>query len=347
MEPNPHPPVVAILKIEAPEAMSILVSPTCSCSELPVDDFYLKANQWLQSPGQGQQRYLSQISAGQTLRIGRSKTNDLTLTDYNVSRFHAILTASPSGVVLNDLSSTNGTFVNTRRVTTLLNLSNADQVDLGDSRITLEFCYTKQDAEFDTTQGATKIAGMKVIDVTVLLADICSYTKMSQVLPSLDVAEALQDWFKQVNQIVEHHGGGVDKYIGDCAMALWRGKGNTTDAAIAAVEAAREIFRFTTSFSQERWLHHPDYPWRCRLALNTGTALCGSLGTGEAREYTVLGDSINVTFRLESLASQLGADLILGESTAALIKDQVALLPLGKSELKGRVGEEQVYTLEL
>lgn len=339
-------PVIAILKIEAPALLSIQVSPTYRCTAMDRDDLYLQAKQWLQSPVEGQHRYLAQICAGQTLRIGRSKTNDLTLTDNNVSRFHAILTASDSGAVLNDLSSLNGTFVNSRRVATLLNLQNGDRVDLGDSRITLEFCYPTQDTDIDNTQGATQNAGMKVIDITVLLADICSYTKMSQALPSTDVAQALQDWFYEVNQIVEQQGGGVDKYIGDCAMSLWRDRGNTQATALAAVEAARKIFSFTRSFSQERWAHHQEYPWRCRLALNTGTALCGSLGTGEAREYTVLGDSVNVTFRLATLASQLGADLILGESTAALIRDQISLLPLGQMELKGRVGTEEVYTLE-
>jgi adenylate cyclase len=334
-------PVVAVLRLEAPSTLNVRLGPNSKLAS-GID---ANLDQWLQEETPVACRYLGQIRAGQTLRLGRSKVNDVVLEDSNVSRFHAVLTASESGVVLSDLSSLNGTFVNERR-TNMINLRNGDRITLGESQITLDFKYATNRVDGENSEAQTQSAGMKVMDVTVLLVDICGYTKMSQALPGADVAAALQAWFQIINQIVKRHGGEIDKYIGDCAMALWRGQHYSQQGALAACQAAREILTQTEEFSQgSKWHHQASYPWRCRAAINSGSALAGSLGTREAREFTVLGDSINVAFRLESVASQFQTTLILGSQTAALIQPQLAVKTLGSVELEGRIGEETVYTL--
>jgi adenylate cyclase len=198
----------------------------------------------------------------------------------------------------------------------------------------------------ENSEAQTQNAGMKVMDITILLVDICGYTKMSQALPAADVAQALQAWFGMINSVIKQHGGEIDKYIGDCAMALWRGQHYSQQAALAACQAAKEILVKTAEFSHSpHWAYHESHPWHCRIAINSGTALSGSLGTRDAREFTVLGDSVNVAFRLESVAGQFDTKVILGEQTASLIQPQLAVKTLGRVELEGRVGEETVYTL--
>jgi adenylate cyclase len=334
-------PVVAVLRLEAPSTLNVRLGPSSKLAN-GIDP---TLEQWLQEETSVSSRYLGQIRAGQTLRLGRSKVNDVVLEDSNVSRFHAVMTASESGVVLSDLSSLNGTFVNERRIS-MVNLRNGDRVNLGESQITLDFKYASKRVEGENSEAQTQSAGMKVIDVTVLLVDICGYTKMSQALPAADVAKALQAWFQIINGVIKQHGGEIDKYIGDCAMALWRGQHYSQQGALAACQAAREILAKTEAFSQSsQWDHQDSHPWRCRAAINSGSALAGSLGTREAREFTVLGDSINVAFRLESVAGQFQTTMILGAQTAALVQPQLTVRTLGSVELEGRVGEETVYTL--
>jgi adenylate cyclase len=336
------PFVVALLKIEVPVFVKIQIAP--SCEYQPEQDSVTR--EWHQDQNPVFCRHLAQVQGSQILRIGRSRSNDLMLDDVNVSRYHAILSASDSGVVISDLSSLNGTYVNQRRITTPLDLQNRDQVKIGESVFFVEFQRSVQFSTGDTSTPQTQNSGMKAVEMTVLLADICGYTKMSQALPAIDVAEALQFWFRTVNQIVKRHGGEVDKYIGDCVMALWPGSMVYPEqAAIAAARAAQEILTVTQQFSHSHhWAHHHDHPWLCRIALNTGTALSGSMGTREAREFAVLGDSINVAFRLEEVAGELSTDVILGEHTAELINAQIPVKSLGTIELEGRLGAVEVYT---
>lgn len=335
-------PLVARLKIEAPTSMGVTISPSFAVAETDPSD-----GAWLENPPPECERYLAEIRVGQTLRIGRSRNNDLVLEDGNVSRYHAVMIASEAGIVLSDLASLNGTFANHRRITTPLDLNNGDRISLGENNAVfiVEFQSASTDREVVTTAFQTQNAGMKVVNVTVLLADIRGYTKMSQTLPSTEVAAALQAWFRQINQIVQQYGGQVDKYIGDCVMALWVGQAShPQQAACSAAQAAQEILRLTHNFSQHEWSYHASYPWICRVALNTGSALSGSLGTREAREFAVLGDSINVAFRLEGIASKLNTESILGATTAALIASTIPVRSLGEVELEGRAGTVEVFT---
>jgi adenylate cyclase len=269
-------PVVAVLRLEAPSTLSVRLGPSSKWAGDTTDPI---VEQWLQEETPVASRYVGQIRAGQTLRLGRSKVNDVVLEDSNVSRFHAVLTASESGVVLSDLSSLNGTFVNERRAS-MVNLRNGDRITVGESNIILDFKYATKRVDGENSEAQTQSAGMKVMDVTVLLVDICSYTKMSQALPAADVAAALQAWFRIINEIIKRYSGEIDKYIGDCAMALWRGQHYSQQGALAACRAAKEILEQTEAFSQSSaWAHQASYPWRCRVAINSGSALAGSLGT--------------------------------------------------------------------
>lgn len=279
------------------------------------------------------------------LRVGRDHSNDLVLKLPNVSRFHALFAASTSGVVLSDLSSTNGTFVNGAPITTPIDIETGDMVEIGSAKIRVEL-NAEQFLPSETEMIATEAnpiteAGM----VTVLVADVKKYTRLSEALPPADVAAMLQSWFDAVSEIVRAFEGDVDKYMGDCVMALWRSTlEDTPSQANKAASAALSILQATRQLSESAaWKHREIFPWRCRVALNTGEVLIGPVGSRGARAFTVLGDVVNVAFRLDNIGSELEHEFLVSAATAQYLKDAFQLKKLGEFNVKGRSQSVEVY----
>jgi adenylate cyclase len=292
------------------------------------------------------------LYAGDTVRVGRVASNEIILVDGLVSRFHAVFNASASGIVLSDLSSLNGTFLNGRRVSTPANLHPGDAISIGSTRITVEAGTIKrEDAEEETPSMAammrTMTDPMKQVVITILVADVCSYTKISEQLPPAQVTSMLQHWFNRVSETVEEYGGEVDKYIGDCVMALWRGSmDDGRSLATRAAEAALAILDRTRALSAgDQWAYHQSNPWNCRISLNSGEALQGTLGGSRTRDFTVLGDSVNVAFRLNDIAGKLDQDIVLSAETAGLIQSAFHVQSLGLSPVEGRSGKVEIFSL--
>ena len=286
---------------------------------------------------------------GQVLRIGRGKTNDLVVEHPAVSRFHAVFSASKSGIVLSDLSSLNGTFVNGRRISTPVDLAPGDSVRIGAVRITIELHRgPMQDEEGSDTATMTRATQMSSVEVTVFVADVAGFTRISQDLPPHDVAEMLARWFELVSGLVNRAGGTVDKYIGDCVMALWQSRPSDAErVTAAAVHAAIETLRETKKLvAGGAWKYHATHPWQCRVALNTGEALMGAIGVGSARDFTVLGDAVNIAFRLESIAGHTDVPLIFSGGTARYVAGLQGLRPLGSAIVEGRTENVDIFTVD-
>lgn len=288
-----------------------------------------------------------ELLEGQTFRIGRAQGNDLILDSQEISRHHALFSVSAAGVVLSDLSSLNGTFLNGRKLISPVDLSSGDNVVVDVLKIKVEILRDRSllkigsaDAlEVDSTQ-ATKIT---TSTVSVLVVDICGYSKLSQSFPSMEVIVMLDLWFKKVSSIVHQHGGEVDKYIGDCVLALWKSDANQAKVkAEKAVKAAMEIIAETKLLGAKFWKYDLKHPWLCRCAINTGEAVIGAMG-GVSREYTVLGDTVNIAFKIEKIASRKKLEIILSLPTANYAKNILTLQELGEFEIEGREGTIRLF----
>ncbi len=282
-----------------------------------------------------------------TIRLGRDASNELILDIPNVSRFHAILTSSTSSLRVSDLSSTNGTFVNGNPVTAPVKLETGDVIDVGPAKLKIEL-LSDIDSKTNLQLVGTRFDPITTsCIVTVLVADIVGYTKLSELLPPEDVTRTLQYWFERMTQIIGEFDGKVDKYMGDCVMAFWRG--TDLNARILAIEAARaavEIKKETRLLSESpKWPHGDLYDWDCRVSLNTGQVMIGTVGARGSRDYTVLGDTVNVAFRLNTVAGARGYDFVLGDTTAKHIDEVFKPIKLGPVELKGRRQKAIAYTL--
>jgi adenylate cyclase len=302
---------------------------------------------------------LSTLCAGSVVRVGRQTGNDLVLIDKRVSRFHAVLNTSTAGVVLSDLQSLNGTFVNGRRISVPVDLRSGDAILIGDTSFHVEIIFEAGERSPGGRSDASTVTqsiGMRSLGVTVLIGDVAGYTRLAQEYPTAVVAAMLERWFELSTSTVREMGGEVDKYLGDAFMAIWRpdeeaggaqgGENIPAQLAGKAVHAAQLILRNTARLNNpQHWPHCGEHPWRCRLSLNSGEALVGALGNRAMRDFTVLGDTVNVAFRLNDAAKQLGCEILLSSSTAALVGSEFPLLSKGAVQLEGREGLEKVFSL--
>ena len=173
MTETSEPPVVAILHIDTldgSERTLPLPSPglNISCTDC------------------GDPELARRMHSGESFRVGRSKGNDLVLADPNVSRFHAVFTASTTGVVLSDLSSMNGSFVNGQLITTPIDLGSGDVVTVGSTRFVIVICLCKADSA-SVGSSDTHLAQMLPVEVTMMLVDVFRYTKISQGILSEEI----------------------------------------------------------------------------------------------------------------------------------------------------------------
>jgi adenylate cyclase len=177
-------------------------------------------------------------------------------------------------------------------------------------------------------------------DVSVLFADLEGFTSFAEGRDPREVSAMLNALFEvTIPPIVRRHGGEIDRLIGDAIMATFNTRGDQPGHARQAVEAARDLQRASAQLVESE---HPDWP-RFRAGVASGEALVGVLGADRGRSYTVIGDTVNVAARLESLAPVGGVAISAGTARAL---DDVPLRSLGEVAVKGRAEPVEAYTVE-
>ncbi|QEI08667.1 adenylate/guanylate cyclase domain-containing protein [Pigmentiphaga aceris] len=179
-------------------------------------------------------------------------------------------------------------------------------------------------------------------DVTVMFVDIRGFASMSDTLAPEDIAELLQHFFTELGAVVDAHGGVIDKYIGDAAMALWNAVDDDPHHAQRALAAASDVVRRMADF--------PSGPWgekglRVGVGIETGPVLVGHFGPVQRRTFTALGDSVVLASRYEELSRSLGHTVIVGPGTAAAVSAH-GLNLLGEHSVRGHRQPLRLYTIE-
>jgi len=180
--------------------------------------------------------------------------------------------------------------------------------------------------------------------VTVLFSDIRGFTSLSEKLEPEQVAEMLREYLSEMTEIVFRHGGTVDKYIGDCIMALYNAPFEDPAHAYRAVLTALEFQERTRTVSK-RWEDKLGIAIRNGVGINTGEAVVGTLGSRQRLEYTAIGDAINLGARLESLTKDYKANIIISETTYALVRNQFVTRELGEVTVKGKTRPVKIYAV--
>lgn len=182
--------------------------------------------------------------------------------------------------------------------------------------------------------------------VTVIFTDIRNFTTLSESAASNTVVEWLNDYFGRMNTIVESFGGHINKYIGDGLMIVFgapvdRGDKEEARAAVACgLAMLDEVERMNKDWEGTG---RPVVKIGC--GIHTGEATCGVVGAERRLEYTIIGDTVNLSARLESTTKEFGVPILISEPTALLLGDEYEVQPLGEAKVKGKTKSTTVFTI--
>jgi class 3 adenylate cyclase len=177
--------------------------------------------------------------------------------------------------------------------------------------------------------------------VAVLFADVASFTTFAEKSSPEDAVKLLNELFALLSEIVFRHGGMVDKFMGDCIMAVFGTRGASDPDAIrrAALDAAEDMHRFVEAAGPE-WFARFDFELKLGIGVASGDVLLGNLGGEERVEFTAIGDVVNVASRLES-AAQPGQTLCTSDTTIGVTSREFQ--PMGAQALRGKKQPVEIF----
>jgi adenylate cyclase len=277
---------------------------------------------WLETPGR------DTILIQGNWSIGRSAKNTMVLDSPKISRRHAIINVQNVGEFwLIDLGSSNGTFLNKRRVHQPVRLCDRDQIIIGDYVFTFRQPI-EVTGEYQSTFMERTIREIENVACWLLVADIENFTPLSRSLPSDKLATLIGGWVGTCKEIIEAHQGMIDKYLGDGFFAYWREAQNTANNVAAALGELKHA----QAKAEPRF----------RLALHFGLVAIG--GVPSMGEESLMGKDVNFVFRMEKLGGSLNISVL----TSAAGKDKLGSLvqsePAGAHELKGFEGKHEFFS---
>jgi adenylate cyclase len=181
-------------------------------------------------------------------------------------------------------------------------------------------------------------------ELTILFSDLAGFTDLSEKLPPDKLLPIINLYLQEVSDCLLANGAYIDKYIGDAVMAVFGAPQPLPDQVWAACEGAlaaqRVLDRLNPRFQQDYGCR-----LRMRIGINTGTVIVGNLGSERKKNYTVLGDAVNLASRLEAANKQFGTGILLGETTARRAQGRFATRPLTRLAVKGKTEAVEVHEL--
>ncbi|WP_258045544.1 adenylate/guanylate cyclase domain-containing protein [Mesorhizobium sp. NBSH29] len=181
-------------------------------------------------------------------------------------------------------------------------------------------------------------------EVAVLFCDIRNFTGLADHRLPFDIVFLLNRYFAMVGAAVEEAGGRMDKFIGDGAMALF---GVDTDNRLAcrqALQAASAILEDLDRLNREL-AGELSEPLRIAIGIHAGPAIVGAMGYGEVMPVTAIGDTVNTASRLELVAKEFNAALVVSEPTAILSGLDLSGFELRKIDIRGRAEPLHVHVI--
>jgi class 3 adenylate cyclase len=175
---------------------------------------------------------------------------------------------------------------------------------------------------FTGAQGVEIASNRKKL--TIFFSDVVNFTETTDKLESEDLTNLLNRYLTEMSDIALQHGATIDKYIGDAIMVFFgdpETKGLREDA-LACVRMAIAMLRRMRQLRSEWQELGAEKPFRVRIGINTGYVTVGNFGSSERMDYTIIGNAVNLTARLQTNSEIDG--ILLGHETYSLVKDEVA-----------------------
>ncbi|MBD1812745.1 adenylate/guanylate cyclase domain-containing protein [Microcoleus vaginatus DQ-U2] len=192
-------------------------------------------------------------------------------------------------------------------------------------------------------EGAMMVGERK--EVTILFSDIRGYTTLTENLGASEVVSLLNEYFETMVEAVFHYEGTLDKFIGDALMAVFGAPlplNPPESHGWMAVQSALDMRRRLKEFNDSR---PGEVPFRFGIGISSGEVVSGNIGSQKRMDYTVIGDAVNLSSRLEQLTKEYGCDIILSEFTYSLCREGIWVRELDKVRVKGQNQPVGIYEL--
>ena len=193
-----------------------------------------------------------------------------------------------------------------------------------------------------TTSNKMPELGGEMRDITVYFSDVAGFSSFSETMTPTELVTLMNSYLSAMTDIIEEHGGFVDKYIGDAIVAVF---GAPLDAANHATDAVRAALRCCERLAE--FNRDPTASSRPklgqRIGLNSGPALVGNIGSRRRFNYTVMGDVVNLASRLEGANKYFGTTILASEATMALTGDAFKWREIDGIRVKGRIQPVSIF----
>ena len=188
---------------------------------------------------------------------------------------------------------------------------------------------------------ATQLGGIRA-DLTVLFSDIRGFTTISERLPPEEIVALLNQYLTVMTEIIFRHGGTVDKFEGDAILAFFGAPQSHDDDPERAVRTALEM-RDRLGELESEWKERTGTSLQVGIAVNTGQAMVGNIGSQRRMEYTVIGDVVNLASRLQDLTKEYRISILISGSTYARVQHMCLARFLGAVNVRGRSQQVDLY----